>query len=124
MGDKISVTVIATGFNSPDSCEEEKPFEEENPVPEPKKEDSNNYSLDEFNSILNPGYSEKPQTGEFDFEENSKVPVSSYASSKENSERTDWRARIGSGDPNDLSTPAAMRKSSGYSRTINFNRKK
>lgn len=124
MGDKISVTVIATGFNSPDSCEEEKPFEEEKPVPEPKKEDSNNYSLDEFNSILNPGYSEKPQAGEFDFEENSKVPVSSYASSKENSERTDWRARIGSGDPNDLSTPAAMRKSSGYSRTINFNRKK
>ena len=127
MGDSISVTVIATGFNQTEQgfCE---PAAKNNSVPQgiEKKENSNNLSFSEFDSIMKGSSVSHEAPNLFD-EANQEIykdePASSVSGIEDGSP-SDWRSKIGSVDPNDRSIPAALRKNNGYSRTINFDRKK
>ena len=128
MGDKISVTVIATGF---DNAQGVKSFEEapviEEKEPEPEINDPNVVRTSELNSILNPGakpadsnpfsFEANPDTEETtteeetDSEKNKPWGVEAFAEeSKQNEEIPLQRRPLNRpnsfADPNDLSQPA------------------
>ena len=124
MGDSISVTVIATGFNSGNEPEEVKETVEV-PVQKEVKKENNTYSPDEFEKLLSGGASlDTPNF--FEQEDETEADDSGYSEKEEFSSdpRSDWKKRAGNVDMNDMQTPAALRHKSGYSRTINFNRNK
>ena len=124
MGDSISVTVIATGFNSGDESEaqEEKV---EIPVQKEVKKESNTYSPDEFEKLLSGGDSAESPSAPDSFDENEyEGETYEEGDSFSSDPRSDWKRRAGNVNMNDLQTPAALRRKSGYSRTINFNRNK
>ncbi len=124
MNGAISVTVIATGFNQ-GGVEEDVRSEMDGDSDVQDARDSNSLSQDEFNRLLGSSSTEDQKTFEPSlFEESDRRTSSSYGSSAQSDDRPDWRAKIGNVDRNDMSVPAALRNKSGYSRTINFNRKK
>ena len=127
MGDKISVTVIATGF---DNTQGVKSFEEapviEEKEPEPEINDPNVVRTSELNSILNPG-AKPADSNPFSFEANPDTEEKEEAE-PEKEKNTAWGGNLleeeannsddvplqrrplnrpnGFADPNDLSQPA------------------
>ena len=127
MGDKISVTVIATGFDNQGNK-----FTNEEPVvevkePEPEINDPNVVRASELNSILNPGA--KPvESNPFSFETNPDTEESSAEEETDQEKNKPWGVEAfreetkpdeeiplqrrplnrpnGFADPNDLSQPA------------------
>lgn len=124
MGDQISVTVIATGFNGLGNVPEEV-VEMPRPVEEKKPVDTNTISADDFTKLLggekNSAVTEAPQLFNVEDENNETVDESdlnSYSAGF-NSVKTSVSQNV---DPNDIDMPAFLRKRP-LSRTINFDRK-
>lgn len=127
MGDEISVTVIATGFDEPARLKMQIP--EPVSVAESTPVERNTVSYDEFDSLLSP---EKPSMDNpelftsNDFAHADSMPEnvkpSSYSSGF-GSPRTRSAGFVNPGqnnfDRNDINTPACMRKN-GLSKSINF----
>jgi cell division protein FtsZ len=127
MGDEISVTVIATGFDEPAGLKMQIP--EPVSVAESTPVERNTVSYDEFDSLLSP---EKPSMDNpelftsNDFAHADSMPEnvkpSSYSSGF-GSPRTRSAGFVNPGqnnfDRNDINTPACMRKN-GLSKSINF----
>jgi len=132
MGDEISVTVIATGFDEGGKTEVVISQMEEAAVSQPVQ-DRNTVSFDEFDSLLNPGKtnSETPEL----FTSRDFAQPEQIDSMPKNVEPAAYssgfgspRGRFNSGfapsnsnnvDRNDINTPACMRKN-GLSKSINF----
>ena len=120
MGESISVTVIATGFNGMGKNEEPAPVQPV--VTEQKKKDDNTVSAADFDRLLSGNASdleaEAPEL--FDSSEPVEEETAENPSQYADSFRKVKTANI---DLNDINTPAILRKDRGLSRTINFNRK-
>ncbi len=121
MEDKISVTVIATGFNKDVSSIETE--EKVSTLAEEKiVEDSNHISVSDFNKLLSGESSKKANDMPELFDEDSSLKNDALP---ENVRPNQY----GTMKPNekinldDINTPAVFRKKNGYSTTINFNRK-
>ena len=124
MGDKISVTVIATGFDNEQKSQPivEEKINEPVPEPEPVIKDPNVVGASELNSILNG--SKPEETTPFFFESNPDTtsPVEAAETTTEKEKNSPWGAELlkdevvpqrrpfnrpdGFIDPNDLSQPA------------------
>ena len=124
MGDKISVTVIATGFDNEQKSQPivEEKINEPVPEPEPVIKDPNVVGASELNSILNG--SKPEETTPFFFESNPDTtsPVEAAETTPEKEKNSPWGAELlkdevvpqrrpfnrpdGFIDPNDLSQPA------------------
>ncbi|MCR5495881.1 MAG: cell division protein FtsZ [Treponema sp.] len=122
MGDSISVTVIATGFNGSGSQEEEVKVET---VVEKKSQDTNVISASDFDSLLSgskndvtsdtPGLFDSLEEETVNKQENPNAYVSSF---------TKVRSAVDSNvDENDVNTPACLRRKRELRRDITFNRK-
>lgn len=115
MDDKISVTVIATGFGQLQKNEEDVSEEEEKTQEVQKKQDENTVSSDEWDRIMHPNVNQDENQENNDAFSNSAtnendVPPNKYGSFGSSSSQNF--------DKNDINTPAALR----FNRKIVFNR--
>ena len=79
----------------------------------------------EFEKLLSGGDAAESPSAPDSFEENEYAGEAyDEGDSFSSDPRSDWKRRAGNVNMNDLQTPAALRRKSGYSRTINFNRNK
>ena len=124
MGDEISVTVIATGFNGIGNVQEET-VEVQRPVEEKKPVDTNTISSDDFAKLLagdrNTSAAETPVLFNMDedsHEQERESGLNTYVAGF-NPVKPAVSQNI---DPNDINTPAFLRKRP-LSRTIDFDRK-
>ncbi len=126
MGDTISVTVVATGFN--DAAAEE-PAEEAAPVRQSVQEEKNIYSYEEFEDIL----AGKPTAPSVDTRPMFNTDTALARQDGADGKNTQPDASVKpedygvmkptSYDSADLSIPTVLRQRDGLSRTINLSRK-
>lgn len=116
MDDRISVTVIATGFGNDGKSKNEEVAEENNEVQELQQpQDENTVSSDEWDKIMHPNVNQNENQENNDAFSNSSadendVPPNKYGSFGSNATQNF--------DKNDINTPAALR----FNRKIVFNR--